>query len=140
MYLWIKALHIIFVISWFVGLFYLPRLFVNHAMSTDTATQQRLSIMESKLYRFITPIGVLALLSGLWLISLNLPYFKTAYWLHAKLSIVFLLFGYHGYCGKLVRTFANNANTRSHVFYRIFNEIPVLALIAIVILAVVKPF
>jgi len=139
MFLWIKALHIIFVICWFAGIFYLPRLFVHHAMSTDAATQQRLSIMEGKLYRFTTPFAFISLLLGLWMIFLNPDYYKTAAWLHIKLSLVAFLFAYHFYCGHLVRVFAQGNNTRSHTFYRVFNEIPVIALFIIVILAVVKP-
>ena len=140
MYLWIKAFHIIFVICWFAGIFYLPRLFVHHAMSTDTATQERLSIMEGKLYRFVTPFAFLSLGFGLWMVALNPGFYLKAGWFHAKLTLIVLLFAYHFYCGKLVKQFAAGHNTRSHVFYRIFNELPVLALFAIVILAVVKPF
>jgi putative membrane protein len=139
MFLWIKALHIIFVICWFAGIFYLPRLFVHHAMSTDTATQQRLSIMEGKLYRFTTPFAFISLFLGLWMILLNPGYYQSAAWLHIKLSLVALLFAYHFYCGKLVKVFAEGKNTRSHTFYRVLNELPVIALFIIVILAVVKP-
>ena len=135
--LWIKALHIIFVTSWFAGLFYLPRLFVNHAMVTDTATQERLGLMEHKLYRFMLPLAVLALVFGLWL---WLVYGITGGWLHAKLLLVAGLIGYHLYCGKLMRDFKAGKNTHSHVWYRWFNEAPVLMLFAVVILVVVKPF
>ncbi|WP_047541199.1 CopD family protein [Methylotenera versatilis] len=135
--LWIKALHIIFVISWFAGLFYLPRLFVNHAMTQDAATQERLSLMEHKLYRFTLPLAVLAIVFGLWL---WLGYGIKGGWLHAKLLLVAGLIAYHMYCGKLMRAFAAGKNTHSHVWYRWFNEMPVLVLFAIVILAVVKPF
>lgn len=135
--LWLKAFHIIFVISWFAGLFYLPRLFVNHAMTTDSATSERLKIMERKLYRFMTPLGVLALASGL---GLWLGFGITGGWLHAKLALVVALIGYHLYCGKLVQSFRDDRNQRSHIFYRWFNEFPVLVLTAIVILVVVKPF
>ncbi|HEY9033098.1 MAG TPA: protoporphyrinogen oxidase HemJ [Pseudomonadales bacterium] len=140
LYLWLKALHIIFVICWFAGLFYLPRLFVHHAMSNDAATHERLCIMERKLYRFVTPFAFLSLLFGLWMAWLNLDYFKTAGWFHVKLTLIIALFAYHFYCGHLLRQFACQRNIRSHVFYRVFNELPVLALFAIVILAVVKPF
>jgi putative membrane protein len=139
-YLWLKALHIIFVICWFAGIFYLPRLFVHHAMSEDAATQQRLSIMEGKLYRFITPIAFLALGFGVWLVALNPSYYFSAGWFHAKTTLIILLFIYHFYCGKLVKNFKNEQNKHDHKFYRIINELPVLALFAIVILAVVKPF
>ena len=135
--LWVKALHIIFVTSWFAGLFYLPRLFVNHAMVDDPATLQRLELMERKLYRFMTPLAVLALGFGLWL---WLGYGITGTWLHAKLVLVLLLVGYHHYCGRLMRDFAQGRNRRSHVWYRFFNEIPVLVLFVVVILVVVKPF
>ena len=135
--LWLKAFHIVVVVSWFAGLFYLPRLFVNHAMATAPAEIARLKLMEGKLYRFVTPISWLVLVSGVWL---WLGFGFRGGWLHAKLFLVLLLFGYHHYCGKLVKQFAADRNTRSHVFYRWFNEVPVLMLIAIVILVVVKPF
>jgi putative membrane protein len=135
--LWVKAFHIIFVVSWFAGLFYLPRLFVNHAMATEHAEIARLKLMEGKLYRFVTPIGLLALIFGTWL---WLGYGFSGAWLHAKLVLVLALIVYHLYCGKLVKLFAEGRNTRSHVFYRWFNEIPVLVLVAIVILVTVKPF
>lgn len=139
-YLWLKALHIIFVICWFAGIFYLPRLFVHHAMSDDAATQERLAIMERKLYRFVTPFAFLSLFFGLWMAWLRWDYFSHAGWFHVKALLLVLLFTYHFYCGHLVRVFAEGRNQRSHRFYRIFNELPVLALFAIVILAVVKPF
>jgi putative membrane protein len=135
--LWVKALHIIFITSWFAGLFYLPRLFVNHAMVTDATTQQHLARMEYKLYRFMAPLAILALIFGLWL---WLGYGITGGWLHAKLALVAGLVAYHLYCGKLVKDFAQGKNQRSHVWFRWFNEIPVLLLLIIVILVVVKPF
>ncbi|MEO6118733.1 MAG: CopD family protein [Methylotenera sp.] len=135
--LWIKALHIIFVTSWFAGLFYLPRLFVNHAMVTDAATSERLKLMEFKLYRFMLPLAILAITFGLWL---WLIYGITGGWLHAKLTLVAILMAYHFYCGKLVNDFKADKNRRSHVWYRWFNELPVIALSLIVILVVVKPF
>ncbi len=135
--LWVKSFHIIFVVSWFAGLFYLPRIFVNHAMATEPAEIARLKLMERKLYKFVTPIGALAVIFGLWL---WFGYGFSGGWLHAKTTLVALLVGYHFYCGHLVKLFAEDRNTRSHVFYRFFNEVPVLALVAIVILAVVKPF
>lgn len=135
--LWIKALHIIFVTSWFAGLFYLPRLFVNHAMVSDPATQERLTMMEQKLYRFMTPLGVLAIGFGFWL---WLGYGFSGGWMHAKLALVAILMVYHGYCGKLLHDFKAGRNTRSHVWYRWFNEIPVLVLFTVVVLVVVKPF
>jgi protoporphyrinogen IX oxidase len=135
--LWIKALHIVFVTSWFAGLFYLPRLFVNHAMETDQVALARLALMEQKLYRFMMPLAVLALAFGLWL---WLGYNITGAWLHAKLGLVLGLVVYHLYCGKIMRDFKAGNNTRSHVWYRLFNEIPVIVLFIVVILVVVKPF
>lgn len=135
--LWIKALHIVFVTSWFAGLFYLPRLFVNHVMVTDNVTAERLALMERKLYRFMLPLAVLALFFGFWLM---IGYGFQGGWLHAKLSLVLVLVAYHWYCGKLLKDFAQNKNTRSHIWYRWFNEIPVIILFIVVILVVVKPF
>ena len=135
--LWVKAFHIIFVTSWFAGLFYLPRLFVNHAMVNDAATLERLSLMEHKLYRFMFPLAALAIVFGLWLM---IGYGIKGGWLHAKLLLVAGLIAYHIYCGKLMRDFTVGKNTRSHIWYRWFNEVPVLMLFAIVILVVVKPF
>lgn len=135
--LWVKAFHIIFMVSWFAGLFYLPRLFVNHAMTQDAAVAAQLTLMERKLYRFITPLGVLALATGLWL---WLGYGITGGWLMAKLVLVAILIAYHLYCGKLLDDFKQGRNTHSHIWYRWFNELPVLILFAIVILVVVKPF
>lgn len=135
--LWIKAFHIIFVVSWFAGLFYLPRLFVNHAMATEPAEIARLKLMERKLYRFMTPLGVLALAFGTWL---WLGYGFHGGWLDAKLALVAILVIYHLYCGKLMNDFQHDRNRHSHVFYRWFNELPVLILTAVVILVVVKPF
>ncbi|PKO51799.1 MAG: hypothetical protein CVU27_05335 [Betaproteobacteria bacterium HGW-Betaproteobacteria-20] len=140
--LWIKSLHIIFVTSWFAGLFYLPRLFVNHAMvldsaSTDTATSERLKLMEHKLYRFMSPLALLALGFGIWL---WLGFGISGRWMHPKLALVAALLGYHFYCGKLVKAFKQDNNKHSHVWYRWFNELPVIVLTVIVILVVVKPF
>lgn len=138
-YLWIKALHIIFVTSWFAGLFYLPRIYVNLAMvpADSTAERDRLLLMAGKLYRFMLPLGVLALFFGLWL---WLGYGVGGGWMHAKLLLVLLLIGYHLYCGRLLRAFRAGTVTRSHVWFRWFNEAPVLVLFAVVILVVVKPF
>jgi len=135
--LWIKAFHIVFVVSWFAGLFYLPRIFVNHAMASEHAEIERLKLMEGKLYRFMTPLAVLALVLGTWL---WLGYGFNGGWLHAKLALVAGLVAYHLYCGHLVKVFATGRNTRSHKFYRYFNEIPVLVLTAVTVLVVVKPF
>jgi putative membrane protein len=135
--LWVKAFHIIFVVSWFAGLFYLPRIFVNHAMATEPAEIARLKMMERKLYRFVTPIAWLAIGFGLWL---WLGYGIGGGWMNAKFFLVLLLVGYHYYCGMLVKKFSSDLNTHGHVFYRWFNEIPVLILMAVVILVTVKPF
>ncbi len=140
--LWIKSLHIIFVTSWFAGLFYLPRLFVNHAMVLDQknpnhAASEQLKLMERKLYRFMFPLATLALAFGFWL---WLGYGFTGGWLHAKLTLVVLLIAYHWYCGRLVKSFSQDQNTRSHIWYRWFNEIPILILTLTAILVVVKPF
>lgn len=139
--LWVKAFHIVAVVTWFAALFYLPRLFVYHAMAEDQISRERFKIMQRKLYRGIMTPSMLAVLAlGAWLISFNPSYFMQSPWMHAKLTLVLLLVGYHHYCGYLMRQFRDDKNTKSHVFYRVFNEIPVFMLIAIVILVVVKPF
>ena len=135
--LWIKAFHIVFVMAWFAGLFYLPRIFVNLALETDAAARARLLAMGRKLFRFMTLLAVPALAFGLWL---WLGYNFSGGWLYAKLVLVVLLVGYHHACGSLLRKFEENRNTRSHVWYRWFNEVPVVILLLAVILAVVKPF
>ncbi|KAB2639407.1 MAG: CopD family protein [Verrucomicrobia bacterium] len=137
--LWVKAFHIIFVVSWFAGLFYLPRIFVNLAMipADSVAERDRLLLMGRKLYRFSMWISLLAVLFGAWL---WLGYGITGNWLYAKLVLVLLLSGYHHYCVVLLRQFEQGRNTRSHVWYRVFNELPVFGLMAVVILVVVKPF
>ena len=142
MSLWIKAFHIVFVISWFAGVFYLPRLFVNHAMVDDEQTKARLALMERKLFAFITPMMFLAIGLGIWLIFAGgwADAFGFHHWLHAKIVLVAALVGYHVWMGVTVRRFALGHNRSSHVRYRILNEIPVLLLIAVVILVVVKPF
>ena len=140
LYLWIKALHIVAVVCWFAGLFYLPRLFVYHAMSEDAASRERFQVMERKLYRGIMgPSMILTILLGAWMLYLT-PVWLSQGWLHAKLTLVVLLIGYHHACGAMLKRFARGENRRSHVFFRWFNEVPVLFLLAIVILVVVKPF
>jgi putative membrane protein len=135
--LWVKSFHIIFVVAWFAGLFYLPRLFVYHAISTDQPGIERFKIMERKLYYGImTPSAVLAVIFGLWL---WLGFGISGGWLHAKLALVVILIAYHLYCGRLLADFKHDRNRHGHVYYRWFNEIPVLILIAVVILVVVKP-
>jgi putative membrane protein len=136
--LWIKAFHIIFMVTWFAGLFYLPRLFVYHAMAKDEVSLQRFEVMERKLYYGImAPGAVLTIIFGLWL---WLGYDRGGAWLHAKLAFAAMLVAYHLWCGKLINDFKHRRNNRSHVWYRWFNEVPVVVLIAVVILAVVKPF
>jgi protoporphyrinogen IX oxidase len=136
--LWVKALHIVFMVTWFAGLFYLPRLFVYHAMATDPASVERFKIMERKLFfGIMTPGAVLSVVFGLWL---WLGFGISGGWLHAKLALVAVLIAYHVYCGKLLAELKRDANRHTHVWYRWFNELPVLLLLAIVILAVVKPF
>ncbi len=135
--LWVKSLHIVFVTAWFAGLFYLPRILVNLALEDNAAARTRLLTMARKLYRFMLPLSILALLFGLWL---WLGYGIAGAWLHAKLVLVVLLIGYHHACGSLLRKFEQGRNTRSHVWYRWFNEVPVILLLLVVILVVVKPF
>ena len=135
--LWIKSLHIIFMVTWFAGLFYLPRLFVYHAMSDDRPGIERFKVMERKLfYGIMTPGAVLTIVFGVWL---WLSYGFSGGWLHAKLALVAVLVVYHLYCGKLLADFKHDRNQHGHVYYRWFNEIPVVILIAVVILVVVKP-
>jgi len=138
-YLEVKALHIFLVASWFAGLFYLPRLFVNLAMvpADSNAERDRLLLMAGKLYRFMTPIGYLALATGFWLwlgVGISGP------WLHAKLLLVVGLVGYNHYCNRLLRDFRNGANTRSHVWFRWFNEVPAVVLLVVCFLVILKPF
>lgn len=135
--LWIKAFHLIFVTSWFAGLFYLPRIYVNLAMEQDPQAQARLLLMAHKLYRFMQPLMLLALVFGIWL---WLGYGFKGGWLHAKLTLVIVLIGYHHYCGRLLKQFRAQQNRHSHVWFRWFNEVPVLLLFAVVILVVTKPF
>ena len=139
--IWVKAFHIIFMVAWFAGIFYLPRLFVNHAMAEEEEVRARLALMEIKLYRFITPWMLLTIGFGLWLLfDYAWTAFSQMWWLHLKLALVVLLIAYHFYCGKIIRDFASNRCQRSHVWFRWFNELPVLVLFAVVILTVVKPF
>jgi len=138
--LWIKSFHIIMMVSWFAGLFYLPRIFVNHAQFPDGPVHERLSMMEGKLYRFVTPIMWLTVFTGLWLVWLQWDLLYDEIWFWVKMAIVILLMVYHFYCGKLVCMFAEGNNTRSHIFYRWFNEAPVFALMGAVILVVIRPF
>jgi putative membrane protein len=140
--LWVKSFHIIFMVTWFAGLFYLPRLYVYHAMSDDQISNDRFKIMERKLfYGIMTPGALITIGLGLWLLhGYAWQAYSSSGWLHAKLFLVALLVGYHIYCGKLLIDFKHDRNKHGHVFYRWLNEAPVLVLIAVVILAVVKPF
>jgi putative membrane protein len=135
--LWVKTFHLLFVISWFAGLFYMPRILVNLAMEDNETSYARLLLMARKLYRFMTLLAVPALVFGLWL---WLGYGISGGWLHAKLVLVVVLIGYHHACGSLLKKFEQKRNTRSHVWFRWFNEVPVLVLFATLILVVLKPF
>jgi len=137
---YVKAFHIIAIIGWFAGLFYLPRLFVYHAMiDNDPTGVERFKIMERKLYRWImTPAATFTLVLGLWMLIDGWPYFKNQPWMHIKLAFVVVLFGFHHWCGATMRRFQRDENKRSHTHYRWMNEIPTILLIAIVMLAVVK--
>jgi len=135
----VKSLHIWMVVSWFAGLFYLPRIYVNLAMvpADSQAERERLLLMAGKLYKFMTPLGVLAVATGLWM---WFAYGFSGAWLHAKTTLVAGLAVYHLYCGRLLRHFNQGRNSRSHVWFRFFNEIPVLVLLAVIFLVVLKPF
>lgn len=140
--LWLKALHLIFMVTWFAGLFYLPRLFVYHAMSTDIVSIERFKVMERKLYYGImTPGMILTFIFGIWMLA-NYAWgvYHGSIWLHAKFCLLILLLIYHIVCGHWLLLFKYDRNPHSHVYFRWMNEIPVVFLIAIVILAVVKPF
>lgn len=137
---WIKAFHIMMMTSWFAGLFYLPRLFVNHAMSEHDTVHKHLAMMEAKLYRFVTPIMILTVISGVILTYDQWAYFSTQWWYGIKIAVVLLLIVYHFYCGHLVKVFAEHCNERNHVFYRFFNEVPVFGLMAVLVLVFVRPF
>jgi len=140
--LWIKALHLIFMVTWFAGLFYLPRLFVYHAISDDQISHERFKIMERKLFFGIMTSGAaLTLVFGFWTLALTgWDSYAVTLWLQLKLALIMFLLIYHAYCGKLMLDFKNNRNQHDHTWYRWFNEVPVFFLVAIVLLAVVKPF
>lgn len=138
--LWVKAFHIIFMVTWFAGLFYLPRLFVYHAETHDEISNQRFKIMERKLfYGIMTPGAILTLIFGVWTVSFAWHGYLQMPWMHLKLFLVLLLMVFHIYLWKLLIAFKYDRNKHSHVFYRWLNEVPVLFLVAIVILVVVKP-
>ena len=139
--LWIKTFHIVFIASWFAGLFYLPRIFVNLAQQTDPAVTTVLLGMARRLYRFTNILAIPAVLLGLWLyVQYGIGRGPGSGWMHIKLALVVLVIGYHHSCGVLLRKFEQGANRRSHVFYRWFNEVPVLMLVAVTALVVIKPF
>jgi protoporphyrinogen IX oxidase len=137
-YLWIKAFHLIAIVTWFAAIFYLPRLFVYHAMTEDRPGLERFKIMERKLYNGIMTPSMLAVVgSGLGMLAMR-PFLLEWTWMQIKLTLIVALVGYHFWCAHLMRQFRDNANTRSHVWYRYFNEVPTVILIAVVILAVLK--
>ncbi len=136
---WIKAWHVIFMVTWFAGLFYLPRLFVYHASASDAAGIERFRVMEARLFAIMTIGAILTAVFGVWLLARNPALLETG-WLRAKLALVLLLVVYHVWCGRLVRTLATGKSAHSARWYRWFNEIPSLLLIGIVLLAVARPF
>lgn len=138
--LWLKAFHIIFVVCWFAGLFYLPRIFVYYAASEHAVVRAQLGVMARKLYRFVTPFMFIAIALGFAMIATNTDYYLQSRWMWFKLGGVAFLFVYHLLCGRYMRAINDNRNQHSHVFYRFFNEAPVIFLFGIVILAVLKPF
>jgi putative membrane protein len=139
--LWIKTFHIVFIASWFAGLFYLPRIFVNLAQQTDPAVQQVLLGMGRRLFRFTNILAIPAVLLGLWLyVQYGIGRGPGNGWMHAKFALVVLVIGYHHSCGVILRKFEQGTNRRSHIFYRWFNEVPVLMLVAVTALVVIKPF
>ena len=140
-YLWLKALHIIGVVCWFAGIFYLPRLFVYHCTAKDQLSLERFTVMEEKLYRIIMgPAMMVSVVFGIWLVIESWQIYSTSRWLWIKIAAVVVLLGYHVYLGRLIQAFAAGNNPHNEKFFRWFNEIPVLLLILIVILVVVKPF
>ena len=140
MYQWVLAFHIIAVICWFAALFYLPRLFVYHAMSEDEISIERFKVMQRKLYRGIAnPSMIATIIFGLWLVTL-VPAYLNEIWFQMKVGLVLLLIGYHHMCLSHMKRLAEDRNDKTHVYFRVFNEVPVLILVGIVILVVVKPF
>jgi len=138
-YLYIKAFHIIFFTSWFAGLFYLPRIYVNLAMVKNQETYDHLLLMARKLYRFVTPFMYITAGLGIWMLALNQPLLSMG-WMQVKLALIALLIVYHFICGFYLSAFETRGSTKGHVYYRFFNEFPVLILLAVVILAVTKSF
>lgn len=141
MYLWLKAFHIIFVVTWFAGLFYMPRLFVYHASATDEISRERFKVMQSKLFRIImNPSMIATLVLGVWLFVESWQAYSIQVWIWLKIFLVLVLIGYHHYCLRIIKAFAEDRVIHSEKFFRIFNELPSLVLIVVVILVVVKPF
>ena len=138
--IWVKALHVFFVISWFAGVFYLPRIFVNLAMVEEDKVYDHLLVMARKLYKFTNLISIFAIVLGIVLIALNHNYYLSQGWMHAKLALVVLLIGYFHMCGATLKKFEKRANTKDHVFYRWFNEAPVIVLLLVCIFVIAKPF
>ncbi len=140
-YLWIKAAHVIAMVCWFAGLFYLPRLFIYHRAATDTPSRERFAVMESRLYRIImNPAMIATLAFGIWALVETWQLYGTAAWLWTKVALVVLLVGYHHYCIRIMRTLAAGDEAPGDRFLRLFNEIPTAVLIIVIVLAVVKPF
>lgn len=138
--LWVQAFHVIFMVSWFAGLFYLPRIFVYYAASSDPVTRTTLATMARKLFKFVTPFLVLTVALGLWRMSYQWDYYLSSGWMHAKLLCVAFLVGYHIQCGIYMGRISRGEDQKTHVFYRFFNEVPVLFLFAIVLLVYLRPF
>ena len=137
--LWIQGLHVIFVVTWFAGLFYLPRIFVYYAQADDPATKRTLATMARKLFKFVTPLMVLALVLGIWRLSYALTGYLETTWMQLKLAGVLCLLAYHIQCGIYVTRINSEDDSKTHVFYRFFNEVPVLFLFAIVLLVYIRP-
>lgn len=141
MFLWYKALHLIFMVMWFAGLFYLPRLFVYHCQSQDSISDERFKVMERKLFwGIMTPGGILTLVFGLAMLLPNWDAYASQGWMHTKITLVGLLIAYHIWCLSLLRSFKKGSNIHSHTWYRWFNEIPTIGLVAIILLAVLRPY
>jgi putative membrane protein len=139
--LWVKALHIFFMVAWMAGIFYLPRLFVYFTENEDPNLRKVFNVMQRRLWFFVAPFALLTLIFGVWLIAIyGMDWFRASTWLHVKLVLLVGLYAYYGYLYKIMRDLAQGRNIRSSKFYRVLNEAPVLVLLAIVILAIVKPF
>ena len=138
--LWVQSLHVIFMVCWFAGIFYLPRIFVYYAQAEDPATRQTLATMARKLFKFVTPVMILTVFFGLWRLSYQFDYYLTSGWMHLKLLLVVFLVAYHVQCGVYMARINRGEDDKTHVFYRVFNEVPVLALFVIVMMVYLRPF